>query len=527
MSDNELVRTAQLDAVKKEDGVFTNTRGGVPLLKRYIPYFIYKPPFGFPRTDLDIYNVRKIAQSPVFYSIENTLLNELCALDWDIKAVDGVDKDKVEAKIKTVKDFFKNPNDNDESFSQILRAIGRDVIELDSGVINKVYTAGGDLSQIFTIDGATILKNPDEHGYMGYRADYVPLQLGGGVTQDEVKWYYDTVYKEEAAYFQYNWTGGIWPVPFGRKEIIYFMNNSRSDSIYGRSPAQILYDILLIILYAQNVNLDAYISNNLPTGIVQVLNGNEKQIKSTREYFNQIIQEKDQFGNNRKRFFNFPITNTEVKYTPFSFSAKDMQMIEQQKWFQQLCWAVMGVTPDEMGQTDNSNRSTANEQSRIFKRKALKPLLKLMEYQINTRLVWEDLDTDMEVEFRFDDYDLEEDFRKHELIEKQLLYKTINEIRVDEGLTELDDDKYDGVGGSDSGFDDGSNPFGSTDSNSDSSNDDQSNEFDKSNPSDEKQIPKATGNASKKAIPIAKETDTEEQLIQFYKQLEKNLLNSQ
>ena len=544
-SESKIVRemTTKSEKKDKNDGMFTSASGGVPMIKRYIPYFIYKPPFGFPRTDLDIYNVRKIAQSPVFFSVENTLLNELSALNWDIKAVDGVDEEKVKAKIKSVKDFFKNPNDNDESFNQILRAVARDILELDAGVINKVYTAGGKFSQILTLDGATLLKNPDSHGYMGNRADYVPMDLGEGVTQDEVKWYYDKVYREKAAYFQYNWTGGIWPIPFGRKEIVYFMNNSRTDSIYGRSPAQIVYNVLLILLYAQGVNLDAYINNNLPSGIVQILNGNKEQIDSTRNYFNKMINEKDDYGNKQHRFFSFPITNTEVKYTPFSFNAKDMQMLEQQKWYQQLIWACMGVTPDEMGQTDSSNRSTSNEQSRIFKRKALTPLLKVIEYQLNSRLVWEDLDPSMEVEFKFDDYDLEEDFRKHELIEKQLLYMSVNEVRVDNGLKEKEDKedegKYDSIGSS-GGFGDGNDPFNSDKPyNSDTSNKEQDNSFDKNNPKedkDEKYFKKATNKislsnkigseATKKGLPIPKVTETEQHLIKFYKQLEKNLLNN-
>jgi phage portal protein BeeE len=500
-SNNKLIREIQHKAIDKDsDGVFTSARGNVPLIKRYIPYFIYKPPFGFPRTDIDIVNVRKIAQSPVFFSVENTLLNELCALEWDIVPCEGIEEEKVKSKIKSTKDFFKNPNDNDESFRQILRAIGRDIIELDAGTINKVYTAGGKFSQIFTIDGATILKNPDEHGYMGNRADYVSLNLDHNSNQEDIKWYYENYYNKEAAYFQYNWTGGIWPIPFGRKEIIYFDNNSRSDSIYGRSPAQIVYDILLILLYAQNVNLDAYIKNNLPTGIVQIINGNKEQINSTRDYFNHLINEKDNFGNNRHLSFNFPITNTEVKYTPFTFSAKDMQMIEQQKWFQQLVWAVLGVTPDEMGQTDNSNRSTANEQSRIFKRKALKPLLNMIEYKLNTRLVWEDLDPEMEVEFKFNNYDIEEDYRKHELIEKKLVYKTINEIRTEEGLKELDGEKYDGIGATNDGFGYSDNSFSSyNEDNTDFENKDQNTYYDENNNEENENL---SNDVDKKALDL-------------------------
>lgn len=414
-------------------------------IKRFIPYFIYRPPFGYPRRDIDIINVRKLAQSPFVFSVIKTLLDEVSALKWDIVPVEGVDEETVKNKKKEIFDFLYNPNDNDESFRDVIRQVIKDVLEIDAGVIEKVYNRKGELTQLFAVDGSTILLNPDEHGYMGNRIDYVAPIDPSIVTQDQIKNYYTYVLTEEAAYFQYNWTGGIWPVPFGKKELIYIKSNTRSDSIYGTSPIMVLYSILLTLIYGAQTNLDMYISNDLPNGIISIINANKEQIQATREYFNQKIIMMDEFGNNRKKYFNIPITSTDVKYTPFNLNAKDMQMLEQQKWYQEIVLMGFGVSPSEMGISPET-RSNANEQSRIFKRKALRPILQLIEYNLTTKIVWE-LDPDRELQLKYDDYDIEQDFRKAELNEKLKHTWTINEIREKDNMPKLDGEEYDQIQG--------------------------------------------------------------------------------
>ncbi len=413
-------------------------------IKRFIPYYIYKPPFGFPRRDIDLINCRRLAKTPFVFSVIKTLLDEITAAKWDIIPNEGYKDEDVKQETKKIKEFFYNPNGNNQSFRSILRGVCRDLLELDAGVIEKVYNRKGEISQLFTVDGSTILLNPDEHGYIGNRADYVPIQDFRTLqSQEAIAHYYTNYLKEQASYFQYNWTGGVWPVPFGKKELIYIMANDNTDSIYGTSPIQVLYNILLILLYGSKVNLDMYANNNIPTGMLVMLDANKDQIDAMRTHLTTRTQQQDMYGNQIKQYFQVPISPKEVQYVDFKFNAKDMQMLEQQKWYQQLVWSVFGVTPEEMSTTDASNRSTANEQSRIFKRKALAPIFKLIEYHLNTQLVWE-LDPTKKVQFKFDDYDIESEYRKSELNEKLLNTTwTLNEIRQKDNMEPLEGEEYD------------------------------------------------------------------------------------
>jgi len=502
------------------------------IIKRFIPYYIYKPPFGYPRRDIDLLNCRRLAKTPFVFSVIKTLLDEICSAKWDIVPNEDIEEEQVKDKIKNVKDFFNNPNGNDESFRHVLRAVCRDVFELDAGVIEKVYNLKGEITQLFPVDGSTILKNPDEHGYMGNREDYIPVSEYPTMdSQEQVRHYYTQYYKERAAYFQYNWTGGIWPVPFGKREIIYIKANDQSDSIYGTSPVQVLYNVVLILLYASQTNLDMYANNNLPTGILSMEDANKSQMEATRNYFNTLTTERDVYGHNRKKFFNIPISPKEVKYVDFKISAKDMQMIEQQKWYQDVVYKAFGVTPSEMGESVGG-RAEGNEQSRIFKRKALAPIFKLLEYHFNTQLVWE-LDPQKQVCFKFDDYDVESEFRKAELNEK-LLNTTwsVNEIRVKDNMKPLDGEENDklksqSMAGQMGGFGQG---FGSQDSmNSQGDKDDVSNN-ERSPEKEDKLFEKPkeddTEKLTKKSLEedVPKKTELEKTLIDNYKSIEKRII---
>ena len=426
------------------------------ILKAYIPNFLYKPPYGYPRY-LDIATVRKLALSPYIFMVTSTIIDEVTAIKWDIvpKAMDEPE-DEVESPeeivndmankgpdpltlshIKAVKDFLYNPNGNNESFEYILRQTLRDILELDSGIIIKVFNRAGKMTQIFSRDGGTFLKNPDVYGYMGNKADIVfPPEF-----QDDQqrKQYFDSVLNKDAAYFQYGWTAGGMPVPFGKREIIWFTRNPRSDSIYGRSPLEILKDIILSLIYGSAYNLDMYTNANMPEGAISLIGADGDIIDAYAKNFQNVFTKKDDYGNQRKQFHKYPVSNVETKFTPFQLSSKELEIIQQQQWFTKIVWACFGVTPSELGFTENSNRATEMVQSKVFQRKAIKPLLNLIEYNINTQLMPEFGFDD--VEFRFQAFDVAEETEKAKLYEnliKSGIY-SINEAREDMGLEPIED----------------------------------------------------------------------------------------
>jgi len=406
------------------------------IFKAYIPEFLYKPPYGYPRkTNLPY--IKLLAKTPYVFSIIKTLCDEASAVDWNIQVKDEYQDDGVDyqQKIKEIRKFFNNPNGNDESLGFILRALITGILEIDAGVIVKVFNRKGELSQIYARDGATFLKNPDQFGSIENRDDFVApinpnLMYSDNVTKpnyqnaDQLRNLYDTAISPRAAYFQYGWTAGSMPVPFGKREIVYIISNPRPDSIYGRAVIEVLESMILTLVYGSKYNLGFYANNNMPEGAITLTGADRTQISNFRANFENQFKETDEFGVKRKSFFKFPISSQEVKFTPFQIMSKDLEIISQQEWFFKVLMASFGVTPEEMGFTENSNRAVAHEAAKVVKRKALRPILKLIEYHINTQIMTEffgNIDySDCPLEFTFNYYDIEEDFRKHELIEKQI-----------------------------------------------------------------------------------------------------------
>jgi hypothetical protein len=276
--------------------------------------------------------------------------------------------------------------------------------------------------QIFARDGASFLKNPDIYGYIGNRANIIePVNDGDTNSFNELQRmkFYELAYKDQAAYFQYGATAGAMPVPYGKDEVVYLMQNPKTDSIYGQSPIALLSDILYTLIYGSQYNLDFYMNNNMPEGFMSIIGGNEKSLKAMKQRFESVFREKDvNTGFMKRMAFRLPWTSHEVKFTPFQLDPKTMQIIEQQTWFTKIVWACFGVTPDEMGFTDNSNRATGETQSQISKDKAVKPILELLQYHINQEIMPEFGFDDLE--FRFVDYNLDNEHKKYDLYQKQV-----------------------------------------------------------------------------------------------------------
>jgi len=321
-------------------------RKDADIFKAYIPDFLYKPPFGMPRKDNTVM-FKKLAKNPYIFSVIKTLCDEAATNSWEVRVKeDFQDKDDgidYSDKISEVTKFLKNPNGNDESLQHILRQLITDLLELDSAVVVKVFNSVGELHQIYSRDGSLFLKNPNIYGYMGDRADFVmPLPDGfsgvsmdfGGtptVTQQQIMKQYSLLYKEQAAYFQYGWTAGSMPVPFGKREIIYMMQMPRADSIYGTSPIGRLMEIILNLIYGADFNLDFYTNNNMPDGAITLLGADQTKIKQFRENIENKFTFTDELGNKRKRFNSHPISSTPIQFTPFTFTSKDMEVLAQQK----------------------------------------------------------------------------------------------------------------------------------------------------------------------------------------------------
>lgn len=418
----------------KQQGVF----------KAYMPNYMYRPPFGYPRKE-NVPLIRQLAKNGYIYSIIKTIMDEVSLAEYDIvyrpdsklKPRHSGETGGLENTRLEILEFFQNPNRNKESFTDLRKKATQDILEVDSGVWVKVFDRMQRFKELMSYDGGSFLLNPNIHGSIGERAEFVepmPTSWNQGVQSTlargspansplEARQIYSGMFNDTAAYFQYNTAANATlPVPFGRREVIYMMQNPRSDSPYGRSPIAILADVITTLVYGSMYNLDFYMNSNMPEGIITLIGSNAPEIKAFRKQIEKnFIVEDPNTGWNRKIAYRIPITQYEAKFTPFQLDPKTMQILEQQQWFYKLVLACFGVPPDAVGLTEDSNRATGQNQFRMHLRKAARPILALIKYRVDMELITEwGEEAFKNLEFKWIDYDIDEEIKKFALYQSKI-----------------------------------------------------------------------------------------------------------
>ena len=396
--DNQIRRARQQSA--SSSGVSLTYGGDVEgvdfsnvVVKPYLPKWLYRPMFGRPRC-INVPEIRRLMLTPTPAMCIKTIVDQVSSVPWQISMVD--DKPVNEAVIDEVTKKLRNPNRNKECLKQIIKKLSRDILGVDSGVIVKVFdlqsyegaNPAGKLLPIgrrrmlefYVYDGATFTVNPDEHGIL----------------------------PDQHAYYQYNYSVMARPTPFARDEIIFMVGNDRTDDVYGFSAMQTAYDLVLYVVHGVNSGLDHFNRNEIPKGILQVIDGEKEDIKAFKERLSDRVRIQDS-NTDQERWVSssIPIINQEVKFTPIQLTPETVRLLETQQWYVKLILACFGVTSSELGFTEDSNRATEIVQSEVFRRKTVLPMLDLIEQYFNSELIPEFGYDDIKFEFVREDMGLE------------------------------------------------------------------------------------------------------------------------
>lgn len=443
------------------------TRQGIH--KAYAPQFLYRPPFGFPRASNLAY-IRHLAEQPYVQMCIETIVDELCAIDWSIRIKeeardkwrdeDGSILPEMKERIEHVRNFFTNPNENHESFKDVfIRMPVRDMLEVGNGVLIKVFNLKEELVAVVAKDAVAFTKNPDAYGMFGSRDDII-LSKRVSATEGE-GWATEpftgiptvlnnhAAVRQNAAYFQYGWMTASRPVPFGKREIIWLDKEKRTDDYYSKGPVQLLYETLQLLMYSIRSDLDYFNNNNTPRSIIGFEGANTEEIRAFVQQLKTEGLEKDEFDEWRRNLHKTLFTNFSPRIERIELTSQELQLIEKQKWYTKMAWSMFGVTPTELGYTEDA-KGQANQivQSRVFRKKAINPLLDDLQTAYTHQIIGAEFAREDEaygdLEFAFDMFDVDEERNRQELRKLQLetIY-TPNELRMEEGLEPLEDEAAD------------------------------------------------------------------------------------
>lgn len=279
-------------------------------------------------------------------------------------------KDKREDKTaiqraKIVQDLLNNPNENIESFEDIRRKYLRDILVYDAGALEIVYDKNTP-TELYDVKGSDIRLNIDMHG---------------GFKNPE-----DSAYKLIST-LDTSKTLAEW----GVKEMIYFIANPVSGSVYGLSPIETLWNEIENDSEACDYNTKLLKHSGVISGVLAFPRMPAEMLKKNQRYWQEEL---------RKKVQKLIVTNNDnVKFIKMGESQKDMQFLEYQKWILNKIMAVYGLQPIVMGVIDSTTgKLNSSEQREQFKKDAVLPLLNLEIHRLTDVLIANGFEFD-DVEF--------------------------------------------------------------------------------------------------------------------------------
>lgn len=343
----------------------------------------------------------------------DTIINEVCAANWDIKVLttdetlsEEKQKDQ-ERRIKEIKNFFRHPNENRESFRIFLEKVMWDLLIYDAGCIEKVKTKSGKLKEMYSIAGDTVRVKIDKYGkILGY------YQVIEGSKED--------------------------PIFFPNEQLIYIVMNPRSHTPYGFPILNTLENMVTAFLYGESYNIKYFENNATPRGILEMGDINEAQLDRFREYWKQENLQQP----HRIMVVSNPNSREGkqgVKWIPLAMSSKDMELMQYMSWLMKMILMAFGVTPSEVGFADELRGAPGLGQalqSQAFKNKTIYPMMdRIASFLTEEIIVSEFNSPDLEFSFE-EEKSLQEEMQaaQRDMILINAGIKTVEEVRKERGL---------------------------------------------------------------------------------------------
>ena len=375
-------------------------------LKVVMPQWMYQPPHGIGRTTKtgEIFNpaeMRLLGASPTVWQCKKRIADAVTNCPWAILPIDSDHPNK--EKMQEIDNFLRyRPNQNQETFNQIIFSTVMDVLDLDAGAIINVFGkySKNKIVQLYSRDAALIYKQVDKYGI---------VQM----------------------YWQYDWMG-MQAIPLLTKEVCYITLNPRSDSPYGESPLEKIKLIIRSLGKGIESQELVYEKGGIPSGILSLIGMNKDDFDSFKSWWQTELKDKP---------YKQAMINVEAKWAPLITSFRDLEFLETQKWFTELVYRTFKVPHYGLGAGGREVKGVPKEEYAQFMQETVKPILETLEQKINQQILpyLYPQGKKPDCYFHYTILDIMAETEKIELWTKKFDsgMNTINEYRKEKGLTPL------------------------------------------------------------------------------------------
>lgn len=391
---------------------------------------------GVPRYE-DLLTPRLMEMTHTISIPLDAVLQQIVTTPWTIAATVDIPTSRHESAADAAIDLLDGSMST--TFDDLCKMWLTDCLSIGTGVLELVPDDDGMLLETYVRDGATFTKNPDSYGRLPPPGSDEPAyyQVGaqmaatgyGGMAPRSASGLMRLEQMQALASGALSYRG-ITPIPFSRDQLVWIEENPKSWRLYAQGRVQRVSQLVEIILNQDASNLRYFPANEIPEGILNLVDLNANEIDRFREYWRDEVEGKP---------YKLPIVGVKsAQWIPFRATLQDLQFLESQRWYHHLVWMTFGLNPNEVGDLADVNRSTAQEQAETVWRRTTVPLLELLANVINHRVVpfmeayW---DVDGELQFLWDPSNpiLKRQRRAEQESDLRLGLSTPNRILVERG----------------------------------------------------------------------------------------------
>ncbi len=261
-----------------------------------------------------------------------------------------------EARATIVQAFLDNPNDFDSPRHFRSKLIW-DLLVLGFAAIEIEQNKRGRPAKLHVLDAARLRVDYDEHGtVLGYDmldAHGMPIRGRDGI---------------------HAWLPA---------QIIFLRRDPVSNSLYPLSRVAQLFSAAVIEDMMMAFIGGKFTESNVPYGIYNMGDVTDDEIRKAISLWN------DQATSNH-RIMLTGSRGTPV-WTQFGYALKDLEATQLLSEVRRKIMAILGVTENELGESQDVNKSSGYNLSYTFKRRAIEPILNEITETMTLRLVKQEL----------------------------------------------------------------------------------------------------------------------------------------
>src|SRR5216683_1018417 len=186
------------------------------------------------------------------------------------------------------------------------------------------------------------------------------------------------------------------------EEVMLFSLNPISESVYPHSRIVQLFTAAILEDTMMQFISERFTYSNIPFGVFDLGDVTETELKAAIANWN------DQ-GKTGNRILMTGSKGAGSKWIPFGYHLKDLEAVELLKEFRMKIMGILGVTMQELGESQDVNRSNGYNLSFTFKKRAIEPVLDEITQTLSQRLLWQTLGYE-DIELFYEEIDSRDDF---------------------------------------------------------------------------------------------------------------------